>query len=258
MSIEANLKKIVTVDTTAKLNPRLHTIFRLDGSNLSRYFKQLELNRPYDDRLTNSMIETGIECFNTFTFSLCYVGYDEVTFYLKPVSKEEEDNGFEYDFSGRIQKMVSMLAGKASAIFYGKLIKYFGLENLPKSAPYWECKVTQTNHFDEVVENLNERIVSTLKNARNQFVNFHLPGTDLSSKEAIKKIQADKQIDFNFEVSDNNKVGCIITYILAEFEKDIKFADSEELKSIKFIKKSPVCQNFNPLDVVNIKGGSLL
>lgn len=262
MSIEANLKKIVTVDTTAKLNPRLHTIFKLDGSNFSRYLKALELSKPYDDRLTNSMIETGIECFNTFTFSLCYVGYDEITYYLKPVSKEEEDNGFEYDFSGRIQKMVSMLSGKASTIFYSKLIKYFGLDNLPKCYPYWECKVWQVNQFNEVIENLNERIVSTFKNSRSLFANYYLPGTELSSKEAIKKIQSDKQIDFNFEVSDNNKVGCIITYILTEFEKEIeiesKVESKIESKIIKFIKKSPVCQNMNPLDVINIKVESLL
>lgn len=257
MSIEANLKKIVTVDTTAKLNPRLHTIFRLDGANFSRYFKELKLSKPYDDRLTNSFVETGIECFNTFTFSLCYVGYGEITYYLKPVTKEEEDHGFEYDYGGRIQKMVSMLAGRASTIFYTKLCKYFGQDNLPKGFPYWECKITQTHLFDEVIENLNERIVSTLKNSRNLFVNYHLPGTELSSKDAIKKIQADKQIDWNFEVSDNNKVGCVIIYILEEFERDVEFPDGQS-RPIKFIKKTPVCQNFNPLDVTNIKAESLL
>lgn len=257
MSIEANLKKIVTVDTTAKLNPRHHSIFRLDGANFSRYFKELNLTKPYDDRLVNSLIETGIECFNTCTFSLCYVGYGEITYYLKPVTKEEEDHGFEYDYSGRIQKIVSMLAGKASTIFFAKLCKYFGAENLPKVFPYWECKVTQTHLFDEVIENLNERIVSTLKNSRNLFVNFYLPGTELSSKDAIKKILAEKQIDFNFEVSDNNKVGCIITYILEQFERDVEFLDGQ-VKQIKFIKKTPVCQNFNPLDVINIKAESLL
>jgi tRNA(His) 5'-end guanylyltransferase len=257
MSIEANLKKLVTVDTTAKLNPRSHTIFRLDGVNFSRYFKELNLSKPYDDRITNSMIETGIECFNTCTFSLCYVGYGEITYYLKPVTKEEEDNGFEYDYGGRIQKMVSVLASKASTIFYSKLIKYFGLESLPKFYPYWECKITQTHVFDEVIENLNERIVSTLKNSRSLFVSTHLPGTELSSKDALKKILADKQIDFNFEVSDNNKVGCVITYMLTEFEIPIDFPDGQT-KSIKFIKKTPICQNLNPLDVANIKQESLL
>jgi hypothetical protein len=257
MSIEANLKKIVTVDTTAKLNPRSHTIFRLDGANFSRYFKQLELAKPYDDRLTNSMIETGIECFNTFTFSLCYVGYNEITYYLKPVTKEEEDNGFEYDYGGRIQKMVSVLASKASVIFYSKLIKYFGQELLPKFYPYWECKITQTNVFDDVIENLNECIVSTLKNSRGLFVSTHLPGTDLSSKDAIKKINLEKQIDFNFEVSENNRVGCVITYMLTESEIPIELANGET-KQIKIIKKTPVCQNFNPLDVTNIKSDSLL
>jgi tRNA(His) 5'-end guanylyltransferase len=256
MSIEANLKKIVTVDTTAKLNPRSHTIFRLEGSNFSRYFKDLGLSKPYDDRLTNAMVETGIECFNTFAFSLCYVGYDEITYYLKPVTKEEEDNGFEFDFAGRIQKMVSMLASKVSVCFYLKLLKYWGSELLPGYLPYWECKITQTNLFDDVIENLNERIVSTLKNSRALFVSAHLPGTDLSSKEAIKKIQAEKQIDFNLEVTDTNKVGSVITCMLTEFELPVNF--SGEIKQIKFIKKTPICQNMNPLDVVNIKMESLL
>lgn len=256
MSIEANLKKIVTVDTTAKLNPRSHTLFKLEISNFSRFYKKFNLNKPYDDRLTNSMIETAIECFNTFTFCLSYVGYNEINYYLKPVTKEEDDNGFEYDFSGRIQKMVSMLAGKASTIFYSKLIKYYGIENLPKYFPYWECKALQVNQFNEVIENLNERIISTLKNSKNIFVNAHLPGTELSSKDSIKKIFADKQIDFNTDVSDSNRVGCIITYILFEFEKDIEITG--EVKSIKFIRKTPIYQNMNPLDIVNIKYESLL
>jgi tRNA(His) 5'-end guanylyltransferase len=256
MSIEANLKKIVTVDTTAKLNPRSHTIFRLDGVNLSRYFKDLNLSKPYDDRLSNAMCETGIECFNTLAFSLCYVGYDEITYYLKPVTKEEEDNGFEYDYGGRIQKMVSMLAGKVSTIFYSKILKYWDQEQLPKYLPYWECKITQVARFDEVIENLNERIVSTLKNSRALFVSTHLPGTELSAKEAIKKIQLEKQIDFNYEVSGNNRVGCIITYMLSEYELPVDW--SGEIKQIKFIKKTPVCQNLNPLDVANIKPESLL
>lgn len=258
MSIEANLKKIVTIDTTIKLNPRLHTIFRLDGVNFSRYLKQLELNKPYDVRLTNSIMETGIECFNTFAFSLCYVGYDEIIYYLKPVTKEEEDNGIEYDFSGRIQKMVSMLAGKVSVIFYAKLIKYFSYENLLKDFPYWECKVLQFNNFNEISETLHNRMGSTLKNSRTLFINNYLQGTDLSSKDAIKKIQIEKQIDFNNDVSDNNKFGCIITYILTEFEKNIKFENNEEFKLIKFIKKFPICQNLNQSDILNIKYESLL
>lgn len=256
MSIEANLKKIVTVDTTAKLNPRFHTLFKLEISNFARFNKKFNLAKPYDDRLTNSMIETAIDCFNTFTFCLCYVGYNEIIYYLKPVTKEEDDNGFEYDFSGRIQKMVSMLAGKASAIFNSKLIKYGDLENPPKYFPYWECKTWQVNQFNEVIEHLNERMVSTLKNSRNLFVNTYLSGGELSSKDAIKKILADKQIDFNISVSDSNRVGTIITYILTEFEKDIEI--SGELKLIKFIRKTPVCQNMNPIDVINIKYESLL
>ena len=39
MSIEANLKKIVTIDTTAKLNSRMHTIFKLDCPNYDKILK---------------------------------------------------------------------------------------------------------------------------------------------------------------------------------------------------------------------------
>jgi tRNA(His) 5'-end guanylyltransferase len=256
MSIKEDLKKIVTVDTTSKLNPKYHTIFRLDVFNLHKCLKVLNLSKPYDDRLTNSMIETCIECLNIFSFSLGYVGYGEITYYLKPMTKEEENNGIEYDFSGRIQKMVSMLAGKISVCFYSKLQKYFGHEYLPIYLPYWNCKVSQVNLFDDVIENLSERIIYTLKNSKSLFVNAHLLDTKLSNKEAIKKIQADKQINFNFDVSDNNKVGCVITYILSEFELPVNF--SGETKTIKFIKKSPVCQNLNPHEVNNIKLESLI
>jgi len=256
MSIETNLKKIVTIDSTAKINSRLHTVFKLDFINSKKYIKILELNKPFDNKLINTVIETGIECINTFTFSLCYIGFNEIIYYLKPISKDEENNGIEHEYNGRIQKMISILTSKLSATFYSKIIKYFQTENITNIIPYWECKIIQFNNFNEVIEYINERTVYTLKNSKTLFINHHLPDSQLSSKEAIKKIQSEKQINFNDDISDNIKVGCIITYILTEFDKDIEF--DNEIKTIKFIRKTPICQNFNPLDIINIKFESLL
>ena len=82
MSIETNLKKIVTIDNTAKLNPRLHTIFKLEFVNSIKYNRILELDKPYDEKIINTIIETGIGCINVFSFSLCYVGFNEIIYYL--------------------------------------------------------------------------------------------------------------------------------------------------------------------------------
>lgn len=255
MSIEANLKKIVTIDTTAKLNPKNHTLFKLELFNLPKILNCINLSKPYDVNFNNTMIETGIECFNTFGFSLCYVGTHTICYFLKHITKEEENNGIECDFSGKIQKMISIISGKISVIFNGKLRKYFPNENLTNCYPYFECKLSEHVNFDEVVENLNECILQTYKNSKKLFIDYYLPGTDLSSKEAIKKILSDKQIDFN-DVTPTNKFGSIIIFVLSDFTKDIKIQD--QVKSIKFIKKIPVTQNFTPNDIINIKLESLV
>ena len=256
MSIEANLKKIVTTDTTSKLNQRHHTIFKLEGVNIKKILKKINLNKPFDDNYINTMIDTAIDCFNTFTFSLCYVSCDEIIYYLKPITKDEEDNGFEYDYSGRIQKMVSMLAGKASISFLNNLNKHFTLNNDSLYNPFFECKVWQVNSFHEVIEYINTQILYTLKNSKNLFINYYLPDNELSLKDANKKILIDKQIDFNKDINDNNKIGCIIIYNLFEFSKQIEI--NGEIKEIKFIKKIPHCTNIQPSNIINIKYEKLL
>lgn len=153
MSIESNLKKIVSWES--KLNPKSHTIFRLDSPNILKFSKKLlENNIGLINQILDSINKTVLDNFYTFRFSLGYVSIDEIILYIKPISKDEDKNGVEMDFNGRIQKMISHLTSKIAIHSYKNL--YEGKLNLDL-LPYYECKVWQVDKWNDVLEYINER-----------------------------------------------------------------------------------------------------
>lgn len=154
--MESNLKKIVSCES--KLNPKLHTIFRLNSPNILKISKKnLENNSKFYDIIKN----TAINSLNVFNFSLGYVGYNEIIFYLKPISKEDDKNGSELIYNGRIQKMTSHLTSIISINYYKNFIGTINnYDN--EMLPFFDCKVWQVGKWSEVLDYINER--STINN----------------------------------------------------------------------------------------------
>lgn len=91
-------------------------IARLDGNNFHTFTKGLK--RPYDERLSELMIGLTEALVDRYSAVIGYTQSDEITLaWFTPTGLTTGD----YPFSGRFQKLESLLAGFASAWFTSKL-----------------------------------------------------------------------------------------------------------------------------------------
>lgn len=54
------------------------------------------------------------------------MGSDEITYVLRPLTEEQLEKKGTLPFSGRVEKMVSLLAGRVSTTFFVELTKLEG------------------------------------------------------------------------------------------------------------------------------------
>ena len=111
-----------------KLDPKLYTVFRLDGHTFSRFVKKFKMNLPFDSNFTTAMKNTAAQCINYFNALIGFVGSDEITYALRPLTQEQLAKNATLPFNGRVEKMVSLLAGRVSTTFFIELTKLEGFE----------------------------------------------------------------------------------------------------------------------------------
>ena len=111
------MKAYEATETKRKFTPMLPIIARIDGRSFSKFTKHFD--KPFDNRLTSAMQDTCVMLVEATNASIGYVQSDEITLifysddYDKPIF-----------FDGRVQKMVSVLAGMATAYFIRNLDRY--------------------------------------------------------------------------------------------------------------------------------------
>lgn len=99
-------------------------IARLDGKAFHTFTKGLQ--RPYDERLSNLMIDTMKALVDCFGATVGYTQSDEATL----VWLSEPHDAADLPFSGRLQKLESLTAAFATAHFNRHLPRY-----LPEKVP---------------------------------------------------------------------------------------------------------------------------
>jgi tRNA(His) guanylyltransferase len=140
----------------AKLMPTLPIMMRFDGSSFSTFTKGL--GRPYDQRLTDLMIEV-CKFMVEYTNARCgFVGSDEITIVLW------EDNELSQTiYNGRVEKLLSELASKLSVRFNQLLPKY--LPEKVNTEPYFDAKIWNVPTLEDVVNCFWVRENSVTKNS---------------------------------------------------------------------------------------------
>ena len=198
------------------------------------------------------MKNTLMKCYDMFGFSMGFVGSDEISLYLKPKTTEEIEKNDSLLFNGRIQKMVSLLAGKVSVVFYNEIKS---LLDLPDDIfPHFDCRVFQFSTFDEVKKNFSERILFTMKNSRMMLCQHYYTQKELkniSSLDAVEKLKIEKGIDYNEIVHSDNRVGNVLTLKSIECTKDILIKGVSS--TVTFSRKIPVLQNLSPSEMLEIE-----
>jgi tRNA(His) 5'-end guanylyltransferase len=109
---------------------------------------------PFDAHFTAAMKATAEHCFPYFNFFIGFVGSDEITFGMRPLSALQVGKGGVLEFNGRIQKMVSLLAAKVSVTFVMELARLEGFEKTSLHSPHFDCRAFQVKSFREVAENI--------------------------------------------------------------------------------------------------------
>jgi tRNA(His) 5'-end guanylyltransferase len=232
------------------LNPTAHTLLRLDGRRFSRFTKACKLNKPFDEDFTQAMKETAMECFLKMEFfEFGFVGSDEITFYLAPI---KEENSI-LPFGGRQDKLISILSGIVSTTFYKKLSARIGHEKLETLVPHFDCRVWQVDHFSDVVSNIKERILYTLKNSRMMFAQHHLSVKCLhsvSSRDAIQKVLEQTGREYYDDVHVDNRIGSVIVKVGRDVEKEVVIKG--ETKRLQFHRYAPEFRNIGPMQVESV------
>ena len=231
----------------SKLDKSKVTIFRLDGHSFSKFTSNF--NKPFDDGFTEAMKQTALKTFKYFNFSLGFVGSDEITFCIFPtVSKSGELCDIE--FSGRVEKMTTLLAGYVSVVFYKEFNKFYSLDDY---YPHFDCRVYQVDTIRDALQNISERITYTLKNSRMMFAQSHFSAKKLhklSSNEAVKLVLEEKGIDFYSKINADNRVGNVIIHDVLECEKQVNIKDKVE--TIHFTRNVPKLINLSPTETLEL------
>ena len=80
-----------------KVIPDMPIILRLDGRSFSKYTKQLNLQKPFDERLRDIFIEVSKEFIKEFNPKYVYTFSDEINVYFTHIP-----------FNGRVEKINSV------------------------------------------------------------------------------------------------------------------------------------------------------
>ena len=136
--------------------PGLPILMRLDGSSFSKFTKGLK--RPFDQRLTDLMIETAKFLVKLTNARLSLVGSDEITILLY-----EEDEMSQTIYNGRYDKLLSEIPAQVSVFFNKQLSKY--LPEKANQSPYFDGKAWQVPTLEDAYNCFLVREESITRNA---------------------------------------------------------------------------------------------
>jgi tRNA(His) 5'-end guanylyltransferase len=94
--------------------PRTYTIVRVDGRGFSKFTKGM--NKPFDPDFSEAMNDAAVEMCKKFNPAFAYTQSDEITLVFTDFGENQEAM-----FKGKVQKICSLTAARATASFNKKL-----------------------------------------------------------------------------------------------------------------------------------------
>lgn len=162
-----------------------YLIARLDGHGFTRLTKkEWDLERPYDTRFRDIMVETTKKIMEgSIHFLYGYTQSDEISllFHLSDDS-----------FNRKERKLLSLLAGAASAYFSVKA----------ERAAIFDCRLIPLPSIDYVVDYFRWRQEDCHRNSLNSYCYWTLRNNGASAREATQSIS---------KMSNTDKKGCLLS-----------------------------------------------
>lgn len=159
-----------------KADPFLPLMARIDGKCFSKFTRGLD--RPFDQRFVNLMIDTAKHVIEQSEAQLGYVQSDEISLYWE-LDKSNYSNR-EFWFNGKFQKLTSVLAGTASSFFSANLPQY-----LPEKVgeyPVFDARVWNVPDMEHVYENFLWRFKDAQKNSVSMYARHFFSHKTLQGK----------------------------------------------------------------------------
>lgn len=174
-----------------KLLPLIPIMVRLDGRGFSRFTKGLK--RPYDEKMSQLMVETTGYLVKETVANCGYTQSDEIT--LTYYNKNFLAEPF---FGGRIQKIESTLASMATAYFMNKVEGYLGKEYKDR-LPHFDCRAWNVPNIEEGANAFLWRELDATKNAISMAASHYYSHSELMNKNGSDKQEMlfKKGINFN-------------------------------------------------------------
>jgi tRNA(His) guanylyltransferase len=170
------LKEQEKLEAGRKADPFLPLMARIDGKCFSKFTTGLP--RPFDKRFVDLMIETTKYLVEESEAQLGYCQSDEISLYWY-LDKENFSNR-EFWFSGKFQKLTSVLASTASSFFTGNLPEYIP-EKVGKY-PVFDSRVWSVPDLECVYKNFLWRYRDAQKNSVSMYARHFFSHKALQNK----------------------------------------------------------------------------
>lgn len=188
-------ERLETARRTDDLKP---VVIRLDGRAFHTFTKGLD--RPYDAALRECFHGTAVNLYGQFNPDIAYCQSDEITLgWLPAWDGNPRSARRDVPFKGVKQKLVSVIAGAASAKFTqlcaGLLPSKFDLEN----PPCFDARIFQPADVEAMAMNLMWRQEDAYKNAVTMAVGTIVPHKRLHGVSTAKRLRLLQREGIDFE-----------------------------------------------------------
>jgi tRNA(His) 5'-end guanylyltransferase len=156
IKLDDKVKFFENIANSATLDEDLPICVRLDGKAFHTFTKGLK--KPFDERLSTIMIDTMNFLLDSTNAQLGYTQSDEITLVYLKTSENQEVN-----FSGRIQKLTSVLASMATAKFNTEL--HTKISEKSQTLAFFDCRIWNVPSLQEVAELFRWRHLDAIKNS---------------------------------------------------------------------------------------------
>lgn len=203
-----------------QLSSTLPYIIRLDGCCFKTFTKGFK--KPFDERLTESMIQTTKHLVERFGARLGFCQSDEISLVLKPVPPDPTcDEKSTLLYSGRVQKIASVVAGYATAQFNRCLLSHRWSEEesevrdrVSQEGGFFDCRVFSIPDDLTAMQTIYWRHhYDCRRNAINMIGFNHFPHKELHGltvPQVIEKVTFEKNIDILSHYQSSNVFGTFV------------------------------------------------
>lgn len=175
----ARMKFYEGFETKREFLPGLPILARMDGRSFHNFTKGLK--RPYDERLSNIMVETTRRLVKETNARIGYTQSDEITLLFHTDSKDSQ-----LWFDRKIFKMTSQL-GALTTLFFNQQLEMLPSEYYFRN-PTFDARVWQVPNKDEAVNTFMCREFDATKNSISMAAEAHYSSQELFGVPTFERL----------------------------------------------------------------------